>query len=621
MKSHLPPDVLQDLFALCDALKTVTTHGNKSKLVNDFAAAKGVSCTTAYGWLKQFTHFSSGRKVRSDCGATKVPLETLHFIAANIHESTRKNGRSIKPTNVAMNIAAANGLTVNASASRFNTLMRASRMNAKAQANARNHIRMRSEHPNHVHQIDPSVCVLYYMNGKQCVMREEEFNKNKPAAADKIKLKVWRYVRYDHASGCLDVRYFEKAGEDQHSLFEFLMWTWSKQPERLSFGVPKMLLWDKGSANTSHSIQRLLDALGVIHETHGTHHAWVKGGVESGNRIVERSFESRLKDEPVHSVEQLNASVARWARDYNANAIKHVDSRIKRDSGIALVRDELWQSILSMPEYLLELPEREVCTWFMRGKEETRQIRDSRISFVHPQSKHSEVYDLSQWTHLFAQKEKVRVSPLLLGDCLLRVEIEQLGSAPKLVDVTPVRDFDGYGRDMNAALIGTDRRIAPHTAAQNAAKIIAKTAYGEDVSLDDAEKLRNKQSRPFAHMNDGKGIVSHSYLGQDDLPTRLIPAATALDTPAVQAARSASKPEQASLSLSEACMFIKGAMQGRGATYEPSTYSFLQARYPDGRVPQEAAEALAYNDNAQQATGTHDAEADTSGFTGLRSVK
>ena len=50
---------------------------------------------------------------------------------------------------------------------------------------------------------------------------------------------------------------------------------------------------------------RLLDALGVHHESHATHHAWVKGGVESANYIVERQFESRLREEPVEDVRQL----------------------------------------------------------------------------------------------------------------------------------------------------------------------------------------------------------------------------------------------------------------------------------------------------------------------------
>lgn len=121
---------------------------------------------------------------------------------------------------------------------------------------------------------------------------------------EKVKLKVWRYVRYDHASGAIDVRYFEAAGENQHSLFEFLQHTWGKHEQRLSHGVPEILLWDKGSANaTSTGVKRLLDALGVQHETHAAHHAWVKGGVESGNWIVERHFEavSRMSRLPASS--------------------------------------------------------------------------------------------------------------------------------------------------------------------------------------------------------------------------------------------------------------------------------------------------------------------------------
>jgi len=580
----LPPDLLQDILALQQRLSNAG-NGTKGKLVDEFAQARETSRHTVYKWLSLYAGYDSGRKKRADAGTTRLPDETLNFIAASINESVRNNGISTKPICVAMNIAHENGLTVNVSESRISSLMRAKRLDVSAQSVARNHQKMRSLYPNHVHQIDPSLCLIYYMGGRQYMMREQQFNKNKPVSLEKVKLKVWRYVRYDHASGSLDVRYFEAAGENQRSLFEFLLYTWGTQENRLSHGVPEILLWDKGSANTSAGIKRLLDALGVKHETHATHHAWVKGGVESGNWIVERHFESRLKDEPVTSIEQLNASAAKWVRDYNANLITHVDSRIRRDDGNQHVRDDLWNLIAHHPQALREMPGRDVCGYFMRGKEETRVIRDGHISFVHPLSGKSESYNLQAWAKDFANGEKVMVSPMLLGDCVVRVEIDRLGQEPLLVEVEAVRGFDEYGRALDATVIGQERRQAPHTAATEASKVLAQAAYGAGTSLEEAEEARNKNARPFQHLNNGRGVTAHSHLGQGELPQRLLPAAQALNTPDVAAARG-SRVELVPLSLVEAAKQIKPRVEAAGGEWKPEFFQWLQQRYSDG-VPQE----------------------------------
>lgn len=587
MAPALPPDTLQDLLALREKLRAAAPKGGeRGRLVREFAHLRGCNSATVYRWLQEHAGYQSGRKRRADSGRTRLPNDSLAFIASSIAQSTRANGISTKPICVAMNIAHENGMTVNVSAGRVATLLRAHRLDVKTQASARNHQRLRSLHPNHVHQIDPSLCLVYYMNGRQYIMEEELFNKNKPTAISNVKLKVWRYTRYDHASSSPDVRYFEAAGENQTSLFEFLLYTWSKSDTRLSHGVPKMLLWDKGSANTSAGIKRLLDALGVHHETHATHHAWAKGGVENANWIVERHFESRLRDEPVDTIEQLNASAAAWVRDYSANAMAFIDSRVQRDDGQSYVRDDLWSLIAHHPGALVEMPERSVCAWFMRGKEETRVIRDGHITFVHPQSGKSELYNLQAYAKDFANGQKVRVSPLLLGDALLRVEIDRHGQDPVHADVQPERAFDAFGRTLTAAVLGQEYKSAPHTAAQEATKLIAQTAYGKGTSLDEAERLKTKNVRPFQHMNDGAGIVAHTHLGKGELPTRLLPAAQAATTPDLAALRS----QQAVRILSP--FEAAAALRRMGVDLTREATASLRAWHPDG-VPEDQLPALA----------------------------
>jgi len=534
MAAQLSPSLLQDLLALRAQLSS-SPHGNCADLVQRFATRAGKSTATVYAWLRAHVGWRSGRKKRADAGRTALPQQTLLAIATAKREALRGNGKATMPTAVAMNIAHTNAMTVNVSEGRVNALLRAHRMDVKSQLAARNHTTLRSLHPNHLHQIDPSLCLIYYTPRGQAIMRDEEFYKNKPASMDKVRLKVWRYVRYDHASGSIDVRYYEAAGENQHSLFEFLLYTWGQQPQRVSHGVPRMLLWDKGSSNTSHAIRGLLDALGVDHQTHAAGHAWAKGGVEQGNNLVETHFESRLRFEPVDSVEQLNAAAAAWVRDYNANAIAHVDCRLVRASGEPMVRDALWQTILRHPQALVQMPERAVCQWFMAGQERTRKVRDLQISFAHPELGRSARYDLREWAEFLGNGQKVHVTPLLMQRGALRVEIERLGAEPLLVQVQPVTEFDEYGRPMTAPVVGEEYKRAKQTASELVANQLAATAWGEGTTAEGAEQQRAKQARPFGHLNDGKGLVAHSHLGKADLPTRILPTATPVQTPQIKA--------------------------------------------------------------------------------------
>ncbi|MDR1710016.1 MAG: transposase [Candidatus Accumulibacter sp.] len=589
MASKLAPAVVEDLFRLREEL-AAAPHGAARQAVEGFAARHGRNPATVYAWLRAHTGFKAGRKKRSDAGSTKVPAAALDFLAATARESMRANGKRTMPLSVALDVAQANGIAVEVSTAHAARLLRTRRLDAKRTAAARNHGALRSLCPNHVHEIDPSLCLLYYMGGRQRLMREEDFNKNKLAAWARVKLKVLRYVRYDHFSGAIDVRYFEAAGENQATLFEFLMWTWGRQEGRLSYGVPQLLLWDKGSANISRGIQTLCEALGVRTLTHFAGHSWVKGGAEVSNNIVETQFESRLRFEPVENIERLNAAALAWCRDYNTNAIARVDSRLKRASGEPLVRDDLWQTILRHENALVELPERKVCLWFMHGREETRRVRNCQLSFAHPELGRAARYDLSEWAQFLGQNMPVRVKPLLLREGAVRVEIDQLGREPLIVEAAPVREFDEAGRLLSAQVIGEGYRRAKDTLDEQNAKRLGKAAYGEAAAtLDEADAARAKQERPFAGFNGGQGLTAHSHLGQAPQPARLLPKAAALSTPALEAAQTA-RVRVAPLSVVEAARAIRARI---GAAWVPAThFAWLQSRYPEG-VPPEEIEAIA----------------------------
>jgi hypothetical protein len=289
-------------------------HGGRTGLVKALAEAKGISVHTAYQRLETYGGWTSGRAPRA--GKSALKLEALKTVAGIYKEGRRENGKQVMTIAGACSIAEQSGVEIPVSNSQVARLMRGERMDRRSQDLADTFNQMRSDHPNHVHQIDPSLCLLVYMKGRQQIIRESEFYKNKLDVAD-IKLKVWRYVRTDHASGVLDVRYIETAGENQRALFEFLMWTWGKQAGRVGHGVPRVLVWDKGSANTAHGIGHLLEALDVEAFAHEAETPWVKGQVEKGNDIVERQFESRLRFEPVNSCAELNAAAQAWSAAFS----------------------------------------------------------------------------------------------------------------------------------------------------------------------------------------------------------------------------------------------------------------------------------------------------------------
>ena len=604
------PAMLEDLLALKTRL-AAAGHGGQRQLVEDFAAARGRSPATVYRWLKTDVGRDAGRKQRCDAGSTSLPDATLAVVASLKQEGIRANGKETMPTPVAMNIAAQNGLELTVGAAQLDRLLRQRHMQVGQVAGARNTVQMRSEHPNHVMQVDPSLCLLIYMNGRQRMLRDDELYKNKLDAVAKIKLKVWRYVAYDHFSSTIFVRYYEAAGENQQILFDFLMWCWQQQEGRLAYGLPRLLLWDKGSANTSRGLQNLCEALGVQHETHAAGHAWGKGGVEASNNIVETQFESRLRLEPVHSCEELNAAALAWQVAYNANAIEHVDSRVRRAGG-ALVRDNLWHSIRA--EQLRICPPTSVCKWFLAGHAATRQVRDLRISFSHPEIGASRVYDLSPWAGQLYKGQTVQVEPMLLAGGQVRITVPKVGAEPLVLLVEPQNEFDAAGRPLAATVFG-QRNAAPHDASVSTLKELGQLAHPSAGSLDDLEKAQRSGAKPFAHMNDGKGLVAHGHLKEIETVTRIPRRGQEADTPAIDALPadvaaalpSMQAAQAAPLSTTAAALRLAELLERK---LERQEWQLLAQRYQQG-VP--AADLAALADELagrlpqQLATGTHDA--------------
>ncbi|MCB1738697.1 MAG: integrase [Gammaproteobacteria bacterium] len=538
-------------------------HGERASIVAEAADQVGLSVQTAYRRLKELAGWTSGRKRRGDAGSTSQSTEVLELAAAMRREATRANGKRIMPIGVALNVAHANGLDVTVSRSQFGRLMRARRLDYRGLEAAEAHgVEMRSEHPNHVHEVDPSLCVIYYMHGKQQMMRAAEFYRNKLEKYAKVQHKVWRYVRTDHASAVIDVRYYVAAGELAINMADFLIYTWGRQPGRTNHGVPRILLWDKGSANTAAPVQALLEALEVEGIEHRAEAAWVKGQVEGAQQIVETHFESRLRLEPVESVDQLNAAAAHWCEAYNSNALEHIDARVRRPGIAPTARHDLWALIRA--DQVRELPAPEVCRALLEGKRVERTVDRSRqISYRHPQADRPMVYELRTCEGL-VPSDKVTVSPLLTGDCAIRLYWMSPMGEERVWRVEPRTEYDQFGRPLSAPIIGQEHRALPTSEAERIVADLDRLAYPDH---DDAEEARRKQVTPF-----GGQLIAHSHLKDVETRTYLPRRGTEID---------ATPPEEREVpvSVDEALMRYHEAL-GRPLTREENRW--FRGRYPEG---------------------------------------
>jgi len=507
----LPLAVQDHLRTLAQSLDAASYCG-RGQLVDQFAAHYDWSRAKVYRELRK-VGWSSGRKPRSDLGSTTQCLEALTELSAVQRIGVRKNGKITMQTPNARSLLSVNGRSFSVTNARLNALLKARQMDVATQKQDRACQPLRSLHPNHVHLVDPSLCLIYYdPAGKQHVIRDDQYYKNKPDNIAKIeKWKVWRYVLVDHYSSVVIVRYYRAKGETQANLYDFLLYAWQQVPERVFHGVPKILYWDKGSANTSHAIKNALQALQVTPLEHTAGNPRAKGAVEQANNLVEKLFESRLRFEPVASVDELNTAVIAWTNAYNSDTIPHYDARLKRRyMAEPKARYALWQIIRQ--ENLRLLPDESVCRYLLSAKPEVRKVRaDLTVSIRHPMSKQREHYDVADLPNVYPNAE-VMVSPLIYGECQVVVSIEDYkGEEVSRVVSRIERDaFSGFR--MDAAVIGDEWKSQPDTTVERAGKAADHAAY-PDLDVDDAAKARDKGVTPF-----GGELDAHSHLQHVEQP-------------------------------------------------------------------------------------------------------
>ena len=420
----------------------------RSELVKEYARQIGAPVQRVYRHLRA-AGYGAGRRRRSDAGSSRVRESELDLLAALQVQAIRKTGQPTLHLPVARQILRQSGFDLGGlSDAQLARLLRRRGIDLGTQRRGRqSHGEVRSV-PNELHLVDPSRALIWYLPVSGRPQRElgdggYEPYKNKPLdAAAKRKLAVWRYVLTDHASGCIRVRYYQIAGENPTTLWDFLCHCWSAGAWH---GVPEWLWWDKGSEHTA--IRAALAALGVRAAAHVPGNSRMKGSVEKAQRIVETQFEARLALQPVGGVEELNGRAEGWAERYNGNTIPGLDTRLRR-GGVRAVRLELWQRISG--ERLRELPgdAREYPRW----QPVTRKVAPNlTISFRHPRRGVQARYRVAQVPGVRVGG-RLTVQPLLddAGAVLVRSRYAGEEYEERLLP----REVDEYGFAADAARPG-----------------------------------------------------------------------------------------------------------------------------------------------------------------------
>jgi len=480
------------------------TSAERIAIISEMCNSHSISPAKAYKMLHE-CGWESGRKARRDMGKSSVDEVTLKKISALIWDSSRQNGKVELSVSDCRAILLANGVDISVGDSRLRELLRRHKLDAKNAKKPTPHQRMRSEYPNQVHLVDPSLALFYYTpNGEQHVLHDDEVYKNKQFLEGKEHLKCWRYVLTDHYSSSVCVRYYAASGEKADNMYDFLLYAWGKKnsPVYGFHGLPELLIWDCGSANKARAITKALQAFRVTTMPHLPGNPRAKGQVERANDLVEHKFESRLRIEPVHSIGQLNEAAERWCAAFNSDSIENTDSRLHRGHKVIGCRYNLWNSIKD--EQLRELPDPEICRQvYTTGIVGRTVAGDLTVTLLHPKTKRSEAYSLAGLPGIIIGKQ-VNVQPILVdAEPLIVASWEVRKGEPFSKELKPI-EWDRAGFDVTAPVFGKEYQRLPDTQIEKNSKELKRI----NTELKGTLKAHSfiNPTNPFASQRTGEQI-------------------------------------------------------------------------------------------------------------------
>ena len=305
---------------------SAATNGMRKKLISRYAGLWGCSEKSIYQHAKS-GGWQSGRKPRRDAGGIKVEdLQEHHFEKLLAHLAHVKRRAKKPPIAKGILDLETAGIipTGRMTVAAFSRWARAHGVNWRGDWQPRrmrdNHVTLRTEGPNHVHQLDASVCVYWYQEPKggklACTGTEKTFYKNKPG--DELR-RVIRWIVCDMCTDAFHVEY--TLDETVVSVAEVLYAAWQRK-ERFDIlpfcGVPRAIYFDRHSSHWARDIQNLLEACEVAVIPTMPQSPRSHGAVETLHGMWEKWFELDQVLDPPQSLDELNARAVSMAAYLNA---------------------------------------------------------------------------------------------------------------------------------------------------------------------------------------------------------------------------------------------------------------------------------------------------------------
>lgn len=549
-------------------------HGKKGAIYARACEFLGVSLQTLHRELAAIR--INNRKRRADAGNHQLPLAEAHIISAYLMEGYRQNNKKMVAIGEAVSSLRANGLImagyvdtdtgelIELSDSAIARALRSYNLHPEQLRRPAPHVNLRSKHPNHVWQIDASVCTLYYLpTGESLIETNQAVHyKNKPGNLEKIsQQRVIRYVGTDHCSGVIRWRYFPHSESGEHTV-QFIAWM-IKPKAALTldpfYGVPFIIQVDPG-ATSAGLVQRFCDRLGIDLHVNKPGAPRSKGQVENGNNLVEVNFEQGLRfcGHKIKSIADLNQHADVYQRYFNATR-KHTRTGMTRTEG--------WLHI--KPHELRTVNEAIDLLALATSKPESRKVGgDLTISYK------------GKW--------KVAKLPFVqVGDEVLVCDNPLNGMVMAVIVGDDDREtyveleqvaINEWGFDADGPVIGDNYASHADTVADTNRKLVTQIATGT-TNLDDAKKARSRKGyAPF----DGK-IDPFKQANETVLPAALPKTGTAMGTAAAEI-------ELKRMNKVQMAKWLQGRLLH---DYEPAMLADLSKRFPDGATEPDMEAVLA----------------------------
>lgn len=553
----------------------VAGHGAKAEIAAAACTRLGCSVQTLYRKLAALGVSTTTRLARKDKGTSALGRSELVLIGGMLTASARNTGKQLLTVEAAVEMAHANGqLPATLSAGRVSALMRAHGVHPDQVNRLAPAAQQASLHPNHVWQIDASVCVLYYLrDGRMQTMPEDEFYKNKPhnlaAVVDKLCV---RYACTDHTSGTIWARYFT-GGETAQNLVDFFFWCVTKRDDCPAHGVPWAVMLDPGSANKSSMFVNLCKNLKVSLIINAPGNPRAKGQVEQAHNLIERGFEGRLRFMPGMNLSTLNAACEAWQVAFNA-------SRVHTRTGVT--RFAKWLEIKA--DELRVAPSLELMHALVQSQAETRRVSNTMTVSFAVRGYGSADYDVRYVPGVMAgQVLKVAVNAYKAPAIEVEYTDPQTGEVGWLL-VEPVQR-DAHGFVVGAGVIGESYATPPHTQADHARQAMGMAAHG---AANDKDIAKAKKAGKQAY----EGVID----AMADVRAVEIP--TYIPKRGIELAADMRAAADKVLSVAEAADRAKKAL---GDLYPSNLYGWLKERFGAAGVRESELAALVQRTRADAA--------------------